>query len=166
MFLLMNWNRCHLWWRRLLCRYQHLPSRPGRVTCQYVNSNCFAANENRYFDNVHLVFPIVHKNSFLSSFRPPLDKSGLLDPLAWVVFLAASSYFDDPRLQPLHFSVISISRYVACHGMEIIRIIDLSDRKWIWRIWSFRNWATSRHILWWNRPIYDSMIFRLHQIVT
>src|SRR5947207_7859874 len=92
---------CDNW--RLLCRYQHPPSRPGRVTCQYVQSDCFTVNENRYFDNVHPIFPIVHKNSFLSSFHRTLDKSGLIDHLAWAVFLAASSYSDDPRL---HFDGI------------------------------------------------------------
>ena len=90
----------------------------------------FIANESRYFDIVHPLFPIVHKNSFLGSFHRTLDKSGLPDHLAWAVFLAASHYSDDPRLQvgDVHArSQIEIRLKLACErDLEQGKSTDLS----------------------------------------
>ena len=63
-----------------------------------------------YFTKVHQLFPIVHREKFLSLFHRTSDAGILPDYLAWAVFLAASCFSTDPQLQEGRYGRIEIER--------------------------------------------------------
>jgi hypothetical protein len=66
---------------------------------------------NRYFEKVHPLFPIIHKDAFKTAVSQTSSKD-IPNHLLWAVYLAASSFSSDARLEEGPSSRLEIEKHL------------------------------------------------------